>query len=298
MGGVIWAYLGPSQSAPGLPELEWMLVPADHRYLHKRLQVCNYLQNVEGEIDSSHVSFLHRSLDGEAAPSTIAGQTLLHRSRHYAPTFHLRETDYGLAIGARREWDDDSFYWRVTQFLMPTYTMIPSEPGHPISFTAAVPVDDTRMWGYTVTWRPDRPLSPDDVARIESWTGIYAEVDPTTYQPVRNMGNDYLIDRALQRTQSFTGIRGIREQDLAVQEDQRGPIADRSRERLGAADAAIAAARKLLLRAVHDLEHGVEPASARVPAAYRVRSVATLAPRAVGFEELDLPRVEGWPIPA
>src|SRR5207253_3303211 len=56
-GGVLWAYLGPAQDIPRLPELEWTHVPASQRYVSKRIQSCNYLQNVEGEVDSSHVSF-------------------------------------------------------------------------------------------------------------------------------------------------------------------------------------------------------------------------------------------------
>src|SRR2546421_3442729 len=58
-GDVVWAYLGPTEYTPDLPELEWTRVPASHRYVTKRIQFSNYLQNVEGEVDSSHVSFLH-----------------------------------------------------------------------------------------------------------------------------------------------------------------------------------------------------------------------------------------------
>ena len=91
---------------------------------------------------------------------------------------------YGIAIVARRNWADDQYYWRVTQFLMPSYTLIPSEPGAPISFTGAVPVDDTNMVGFTVTWMPDQPLAEEHIRRIESWAGIYAEVDPLTFEPI------------------------------------------------------------------------------------------------------------------
>jgi hypothetical protein len=272
---------------PELPQYEWALVPESHRYVHKRLQACNYLQNVEGEVDSSHISFLHRRLrPDEASFLTVAGQQLLGRATDRAPEFHVREMDYGLIIGARREWDADSYYWRITQFLMPSATMIPSEPNRPISYTAAIPIDDERMWGYTVTWRPDRPLSAEEVANIESWTGIYAEVDPGTFRPVAHMGNEYLVDRQKQRTESFSGIRGIREQDLAVQEDQRGPICDRSRERLGSSDTAIVAMRLVMLRMVRDLQRGVEPSVAANSAAFGVRSAAALLPRAVAFEDV------------
>jgi hypothetical protein len=99
------------------------------------------------------------------------------------------------------------------------------------------------------------------------------------------MGNDYLIDRQKQRRESFTGIRGIREQDLAVQEDQRGPIADRSRERLGSSDTAIINVRRRLLAAIRDLQRGVEPPEPHRPEAYRIRSAALLLDRSVQFDE-------------
>jgi len=239
-GGVIWAYMGPQEIMPELPQLEWTLVPQTHVYAHKRLQHCNYLQNVEGEVDSSHVSFLHREFRPEKFNAAIAGQVLLAQAKDTAPKFLVQETEYGLAIGARRNWDADQYYWRVTKFLMPSFTLIPSEAGSPINFTAAVPVDDKNMVGFTVTWLPDRPLADNDISTIESWTGAYAEVDPKTFEPIASRANDHLLDREKQRTENFTGMRGIREQDIAVQEDQfGGPVTDRTKEHLGTSDAGV-----------------------------------------------------------
>ena len=116
---------------------------------------------------------------------------------------------------------------------MPTYTMIPVPVGMPVSFTAATPIDDAHMLGFTVTWHPDRPLSRDERAQIESWLGVHTEVDAATFKPLRNRSNDYLVDRELQRSgRSYTGIRGIREEDLAVQESM-GDVCDRTTEHLG-----------------------------------------------------------------
>ena len=72
-GGVVWAYLGPPDQKPGLPELEWTHVPESHRYVTKRTQFCSFLQNVEGEVDSSHVSFLHSKQDSLADSAGIRG---------------------------------------------------------------------------------------------------------------------------------------------------------------------------------------------------------------------------------
>jgi len=286
-GGVIWAYMGPPETTPALPELEWTRVPQNHVYVHKRFQHCNYLQNVEGEVDSSHVSFLHREFQPEKYNTALAGQVLFSQVKDAAPKFFLNETQYGLAIGARRNWDAQHYYWRVTQFLMPSFTLIPSEEGTPINFTAAVPVDDTNMAGFTVTWLPSRPMNEDDIRIIESWTGAYAEVDPNTFEPVANRGNDYLIDRERQGRENFSGMRGFREEDIAVQEDQfGGPITDRSKEHLGTSDAGIIALRRRLLNSVRNLQHGYEPPEPRRSVAYRLHPIANLAHRDVSLDEL------------
>jgi phthalate 4,5-dioxygenase oxygenase subunit len=170
---------------------------------------------------------------------------------------------------------------------MPSFTLIPSEAGSPINFTAAVPVDDTNMVGFTVTWRPDRPLTADDIRTIESWTGAYAEVEPHTFEPLANRRNDYLIDRERQRNENFTGMRGIREEDIAVQEDQfGGPIADRTKEHLGTSDGGVIALRRRLLNAARNLQRGYEPSEPRCSGAYRVHPLADLARRDVSFDEV------------
>jgi phenylpropionate dioxygenase-like ring-hydroxylating dioxygenase large terminal subunit len=287
-GGVLWAYLGPPADVPGPPELEWTHVPASHRYVSKRIQACNYLQNVEGEVDSSHVSFLHSK---GSAPDSAGIQDLRstlpdYMARDRAPRFFVLPTEYGMMIGARRDAEEDSYYWRVTQFLMPTYTMIPVPVGAPVSFTAATPMDDESMLGFTVTWHPERPLREDEIGQIESWLGVHTEVDPRTFKPVRNKDNDYLIDRAYQRSgRSYTGIRGIREEDLAVQESM-GTVCDRTIEHLGSADLAVIAMRRRLLEAVRGLaERGERPYEARNADAYRVRSAALVLPREVVWHQ-------------
>jgi nitrite reductase/ring-hydroxylating ferredoxin subunit len=237
-GGVIWAYMGPQAIMPDLPELEWTLCPESHVYVHKRFQHCNYLQNVEGEVDSSHVSFLHREFRPEKFNAAIAGQKLLAQAKDSAPKFLVSETEYGLAIGARRNWDAERYYWRLTQFLMPSFTLIPSEAGAPINFTAAVPVDDRNMVGFTAT-DAGSPMNEEDIRTIESWTGAYAEVDPYTFEPIANRANDYLLDRGRQRTENFTRHARIREEDIAVQEDQYGGPSRIGQEHLGTSDAGV-----------------------------------------------------------
>ncbi len=284
-GGVIWAYMGPRElMPPEPPQLEWARVPASHRLLTKRLQQSNWAQAVEGGIDSSHVSFLHRTL----APARPDGRALTRSDlmvRDTAPRFTVKQTDYGLLIGARRDAGDDAYYWRITQFLLPWYTMIPGalEPGQPLSGHAWVPIDDEHVWTFTITWHPDRPLTEAELAEMRAGYGIHCEVDEQ-YVPIRNARNNYLVDRQAQKTQSYTGIKGISEQDMAVQESM-GPIVDRTREHLGTADTAIIAYRRLLLRLAKNLQQGQEPAAAHRPDAYRVRSASVILRREVPFDE-------------
>ena len=58
--GIVFAYLGPRDKMPLFPNYEWTLLPKEQTYVTKGLLECNYLQGLEGECDSSHLSFLHR----------------------------------------------------------------------------------------------------------------------------------------------------------------------------------------------------------------------------------------------
>jgi phenylpropionate dioxygenase-like ring-hydroxylating dioxygenase large terminal subunit len=274
-GGVIWVYMGPPALKPELPQLEWTLVGDAQRMISKRIQRCNWLQNLEGELDSSHISFLHSRISPDRG---IAGGVDTH------PVFDVRETDYGLAISARRNAPDGRYYWRVTPYLLPAYTIIPTGPEELQTFTAAIPIDDSTMMGFTVSWSASGPVRPDQLRGVASVGGAHAQVD-SRFMPLRNKENDYLIDRAEQKTASFTGITGVREQDMAVQEDQRGPISERPREHLGTSDLGVIAARRLLLRQVRALQQGREPSQAANGTVYRVRSAALTAEREVPWPD-------------
>jgi phenylpropionate dioxygenase-like ring-hydroxylating dioxygenase large terminal subunit len=122
-GGVIWAYMGPPAEEPLEPAFEWVGLPCAQVYLSKRWQECNYLQAMEGGIDSSHVSFLHRyDLDRDPLHRNTGGAKLTRRTD---TVFDIVETAGGLLIGTRRPAEPGHHYWRVTQWLMPWYTLIP-----------------------------------------------------------------------------------------------------------------------------------------------------------------------------
>jgi nitrite reductase/ring-hydroxylating ferredoxin subunit len=285
-GGVIWVYMGPKEQHPELPDFEWTRVPENQRYVSKRIQLCNYLQNVEGEVDSSHLSYLHSRL--QEAPSTINGNPN-YGQLDKSPVFSVRRAGHGLKIMARRNAADEGYYWRITPFLMPTYTMIPTNPGSAQTLTGAVPIDDTSMFGISVTWHPDRPLNEAELAQCRDALGPHVRLIPGSFKMVANKENDYLIDREIQRTQTFTGIRGVREQDVAVQEDQWGPTTKRWKEHLGTTDLAVIAMRRHLLKEAKDLQNGIEPPEAHNGAAYNVRSAAIVLGSAVDVDEGSRP---------
>ena len=123
-GGYIWAYMGPAASMPELPEVGWAMVPESHRKVSRRLQENNFVQGIEGGIDSSHISFLHFGLTPAVRDDPArAGHSLTNTDT--APHFIVKHTDYGFVYGANREAENDTFYWRLTPFMLPFFTVIP-----------------------------------------------------------------------------------------------------------------------------------------------------------------------------
>src|SRR5579871_124843 len=291
-GGVIWAYFGPADRLPDPPKLEWTRVPNSHRYVSKRFQETNYLQAVEGGIDSSHSNFLHASVDAfrmtDAYIEKVKHSSNLRARYHVldkAPRFTVYKTDYGLLIAVRRNAEEDTYYWRLTQFLLPSHTIIPYQKGHSIHGHCWVPRDDETCWVWTITWNPDAPLSKEEHEAIHDESFVHARVDPSTFRPLRNRENDYRIDSEQQRTTSMTGIHGFAAQDQAIQESM-GPCVDRTRERLGTSDTAIIAMRRLMLDEIGALEEGREPTAAHHGEVYWVRSASLLLKRDMLIEEI------------
>jgi len=289
-GGLIWAYMGPPDKMPPLPKLEWARVPDSHRYISKRIQETNYLQALEGGIDSSHSNFLHATVDAfrvtDSYVAKVNNSSNLRAKYHLldkSPRFTVKKTDYGLVIAVRRNAEEDTYYWRITQFLLPTHTIIPYQKGNSIHGHCWVPRDDETCWVWTITWNPDEPLSQEDRDSIVHETFVHANVDPATLRPLRNKSNNYGIDRDVQRNSTMTGIHGFAAQDQAIQESM-GPTVDRSRERLGTSDTAIIATRRLLLQEIQALQRGEEPRAPRDADAYWVRSCSLVLNRQVEFD--------------
>ncbi|MDB5410265.1 MAG: (2Fe-2S)-binding protein [Rhodospirillales bacterium] len=280
-GSMIWAYLGPRELMPAPPATEVFEAPASHRVIRKIVARGNYLQFMEGDIDSSHVSFLHSNVDN----TPLAGSRVTPFAyQDKTPRWTIKPTDYGLMLAAQRNAGPDNYSWRINQWLLPFATLIAAPKDWPFTTNVRVPIDDENSMQFRIWTHPDRPLTDKEIETSQGGV-IFPEMIPGTFETKENASNDYLIDRENQRTRTYTGIKGIPSQDLAVTQDQGGgPIADRSRERLTSSDTAIVFMRKRLLDAVKALQQGIEPPEAQNAAAYRVRPIDTVLPRGVDLE--------------
>ena len=284
-GECVWAYLGPAEAMPPLPELEFALVAPEHRYVSKKLQECNWAQAAEGGIDTAHFSFLHAPV-GEAAMARLSpayAEQVRWMAGDAAPRYTVVPHEAGLVLAGARRANAGEAYWRIAQWLMPNHSLAPGGmAGQTNHGQTWVPIDDTSCWIFTYSWNPDRPLSEGERAAYAGGGAVHSEVD-ASYVPLRNRANDYLIDREAQKRESFTGIKGISEQDAAIQDSQ-GLIHDRTRELLGPTDLGVSAFRALMLGAARDLADGTAPAAATHPEAYRVRSGLIVTPETLPFD--------------
>lgn len=289
-GGVVWACLGQrvgEEPIASVPDLEWSLVPDAHRYVTKVYVDCNYLQSMEGDIDSSHSAFLHSRPDNTIDRGS-AEQFRMEDLRRYsfqdkAPRFFTVQTENGVMIGARRNGDEDRYYWRITQWMLPSYSLIPREEGHLLQCNMRVPADDGHHWFFRTQYHPSRPLTETEIEEFRHGGNVFQDVIPGTYLPTQTISNDFLIDRDLQRSGTYSGIKGIPAQDQSVTITM-GPVANRTKEHLGAADAAITAARRRLLDSADLVRAGGKLAAPSMPEKYLVRAPALLLDRSIAFD--------------
>ena len=260
-GGVIWAYMGPEGKKPPPPHFEWTSLRPDQRIVTRTWQECNWLQALEGGIDSMHASALHTLLKpdvGEARWELLTGRTVLKEE--------IEPTDYGHVYSSIRPLDDGRNWIKIYHYVMPFHTFFPFEISGDrkthrpiINGHMFVPMDDQNTMVYNWIGKHGvESLTNDQREYMERIRGrAPGEVD-RNHRKRRNKDVDWLIDREVQKTKSYSGIEGINTQDHAVQESM-GPIIDRTRENLGTTDKAVIATRRILLRVLKELEQGLDP---------------------------------------
>ena len=245
-GGLVWAYLGSRPTPPPLPELEANMVPEGGIQIYQR--ECNWMQALEGDIDTGHTVFLHLGgMQAEEAPEGTWSRYALSRR---APTYEVVETDSGVMYGACRPAEDNISYWRIANFLFPFWAMVPTGVlGLEVRARAWIPMDDHHTLALTIG------RLPRGTARVGRQTVGPVETLPNTtdwygrWRLAANASNDYRQDREMQRTRSYSGITGIHLQDQAITESM-GPVTDFSFEHMAPSDIMVTQTRRLLLNAV------------------------------------------------
>jgi phthalate 4,5-dioxygenase oxygenase subunit len=252
--------MGPKELQPPAPDYEWMRAPDTHRFVSKTFEQCNFLQALEGGLDTAHSSYAHNNdIQNKNMP----------RNRDKAPRLDVELTDYGYRYISTRKVSDDQDYVRIYQYIMPSQQMrgsivkieggladYPRFDGH-----IWTPIDDESCFVFNMMYSYDvnAPLPPKMVAHWESRAGRGPEHHlPGSFKLIRNASNDYMIDRQMQKTRTFTGIDGVNTQDYALQEGM-GAIVDRSLENLGTSDKAIVAMRRLMSRSIDAVANGDAP---------------------------------------
>ena len=303
-GGMLFAYMGPREKQPPFPDFDFAKVPASHIYVSKFQLECNWLQATEGDFDPSHAPFLHSTLDNnQSNPSNRFGGSAAQRPNAISGRAQRRENNlnrpipadepFPFAVGNRRftrddpraqdqVMDVDGVMYILSRFtspggeeqvglqlrhLMPVYAPPGvARPGH-LTNNMRVPIDNEHMMFFRLRWSLN-PMTPEDLQEYKFGGYAYPEMIPGTWKTKANVFNDYEVDRLGQKTVLYSGIKTFPLQDIAMMENQWGPIAKREKEHLTAMDYQIIYLRRRFLKAARDLADGIEPAEPWRPETY------------------------------
>ena len=246
-----------------LAAFEILDVPDDEISVTFIQRDCNYLQALEGEIDTSHFGFLHA---GHVDPDDVAeDDPVYHTITNRAPEYHIADTAWGTQYAAYRAAGPDSTYWRFASFVFPFWTLAPNgEFSSHVHARAWVPLDDSHTMFCFLRWKrgvsaltQPQPAFKDGtpiggtgrgnkyLANTTDWLG--------RFRLAANASNDWGIDRAAQHSNTiYSGIDGIHLQDQAITESM-GPITDHTHEHLAPSDQMITRTRRRLLMAARAL---------------------------------------------
>jgi phthalate 4,5-dioxygenase len=268
--GVFWVYMGSRAVAPPLPALEILDVPDDEVRVNFIQRDCNYLQALEGEIDTAHFGFLHA---GHVDPDDVReDDPIRHTITIRAPQYHLTDAAWGTQYAGYRACGPGLTYWRFANFLFPFWTQAPNgQFDTHVHARAWVPLDDGHTMFCFLWWKRGDSAMTQPQPAFKDGRPIGGAGRGNTFLPnttdwlgrwrlAANAGNDWGIDRAAQRNNTiYSGIDGIHLQDQAITESM-GPITDHAFEHLAPSDQMITRTRRRLLMAARALrDKGVLP---------------------------------------
>jgi phthalate 4,5-dioxygenase len=292
--GMVFAYMGPPEKKPAFPDFEWVNLPAGHTYVSKFRLECNYLQAMEGDYDPSHAAFLHSTLQNVHIPNPLAPDWQNRNrivplddpipddepypfavgNRRYtaavqAQSATLEDTPAAvLSLGVRELGDGRKIASAGAAWMMPMYCTAGIAGRDTYSSNMRVPIDNESLMFYRLRWKYE-PLPQREIDEYKHGEYFYPALIPGSWTTQDNVHNDYNVNRVAQRNFSYTGIKTFPLQDIAMMENQWGPIADRTQEHLTSMDYMIIKVRRRLLAAAKALEDGVDPEAAQHPEEYR-----------------------------
>ncbi len=289
-GGFVWAFMGPKEEMPPFERPAFAPTPGTRVSIVKVHVQANWAQVLEGAIDSAHSSSLHSTdmpparVDGAKATGTAWPRP----STDKAPRLQLQQTPFGFRYAAIRRPITQSAthdYVRVSLFVAPITVLIPPNNLYNLA-NVNVPMDDTNTMFHFIAWSDAGPGIEQEAWR--KFCGAQPGIDlDARWRKHRNYENFFLQDRQAMKLGDFTGIRGIPMQDMAMWETM-GPIADRSRERLGASDLAIVEFRRIMVEAVRAVAAGRPAIGAAQPLGEkaRLRSFEGIVPKETDWRTL------------
>jgi phthalate 4,5-dioxygenase oxygenase subunit len=254
--GMIFAYLGAG-TPPLLPDYEFLRATPEHLFLQKTILDCNYLQSLEGDIDPSHLSYLHRPIkriDARNVPGSDKSADQYYREDG-RPKLEAERTDFGVRIYSVRNSGDKGKYVRVTNFILPNKAAIignEGRVGEGYSVHWHVPIDDETHYRFDFIFNRARPVAHERYAHE-----VAHEIVDHRY--VRNKANRYGQDREKQKTENFTGMGNYFPVHDAFATETPGRVHKRENEHLGVSDTCIVVARRQLLNAIEEVEAGRDP---------------------------------------
>ena len=283
---MIWVYLGKRDTPPPFPTFEINTLPIEQVQAPAvMMEQANWMQNIEGDLDSVHLNWLHRRLhaDDPKPPLGIRG---FWSPDPEVPELDVERTEYGCYYSSSRKWTDNRNWHRINQFIFPFHTMI--SVGSVINLRSFVPVDDHHTMLISHNGNPAGPM-PEEMAYRA--TGPFDEVggyqertnDPRSYfMTVANKSNDYWRDLEVEKTLMHSGIPFVLNlPDRAMTElmcDAEGnALYDRTQEHLGSTDAMVIAVRAQLINAAkRHRDTGAVPANVDDVSFDRVRAASVL----------------------
>jgi phthalate 4,5-dioxygenase oxygenase subunit len=257
-GGMVWAWMGAKEAMPEFAPPRWAPTADTRVSIAKVVLPVNWAQVLEGAIDSAHSSSLHSS---DMVPARVHGaeatdKNWLRPSTDKAPRLQVQQTGYGFRYAAIRRpiFNAQTHeYVRTTVFVAPWTVLIPPNNLYNVA-NVNVPVDDTHMVFYFIGWG-----HPSQTPETETWRkflhlSVGVDLDER-YRLLRGHEQRFGQDRQAMKAGNFTGIKGIPNQDMAMWLTM-GPIADRTKDRLGASDLAVVEFRKQMVEAVKAVAKG------------------------------------------